>query len=174
MPAKRDTVMERRLIQQAGVAGALELNPVSEEAWIEVVQKMDAVYADLVHHQVELEHKNAALEEAQQFIGSVSGGDDGRAHRVRPQRAHRAASTPALEQLTGRAEAELIGAAAADAVRRNSAALIERFADKLHGDGARSPITRWRSIDRSGNPTPLAMNCSARYDHKGRARRASC
>ena len=61
----------RHLIDEAGVAYALTLNEAGEEAWIEVIQKMDAVYADLVHHQVELERKNAELEEAQQFIDGV-------------------------------------------------------------------------------------------------------
>ena len=59
------------LIDQAGVTESLELAPSTENAWIEVIQKMDSVYADLVHYQVELEQKNSELEEAQQFIGSV-------------------------------------------------------------------------------------------------------
>ncbi|MCU7808885.1 MAG: PAS domain-containing sensor histidine kinase, partial [Candidatus Thiodiazotropha sp. (ex Semelilucina semeliformis)] len=45
----------------------LALDETTESAWIDVIQKMDKVYADLVHYQVELEQKNAELEEAQQF-----------------------------------------------------------------------------------------------------------
>jgi len=37
---------------------------VGEAAWIEVIQRMDDIYADLVEHQVELEKKNDALEDA--------------------------------------------------------------------------------------------------------------
>ncbi|HEX9803776.1 MAG TPA: PAS domain-containing protein, partial [Gammaproteobacteria bacterium] len=59
------------LIDRAGVTGKLALNPSTESAWIEVIQKMDEVYADLVRYQIALEAKNAALEEAQQFIRSV-------------------------------------------------------------------------------------------------------
>ncbi len=62
---------KQSLINRAGVTESLDLNPTTEHVWIEVIQKMDAVYADLVHYQVELEQKNSALEEAQQFIRSV-------------------------------------------------------------------------------------------------------
>ncbi len=43
----------------------------TEAAWIEVIRKMDEVYSDLIRYEVDLEQKNAALEHAQQFIGSV-------------------------------------------------------------------------------------------------------
>src|SRR5574343_1079397 len=42
-----------------------------EQAWIEVIQKMDEVYNDLLQYEVALEEKNAALEESHQFIESV-------------------------------------------------------------------------------------------------------
>jgi two-component system sensor histidine kinase HupT/HoxJ len=43
----------------------------SEDVWLEVIQKMDEVYSDLLQYEVALEDKNAALEESQQFIVSV-------------------------------------------------------------------------------------------------------
>lgn len=43
----------------------------TDEAWIDVIQKMDEVYADLVKYQVEIEEKNQALEDAHQFMASV-------------------------------------------------------------------------------------------------------
>ncbi|MBS1190858.1 MAG: sensor signal transduction histidine kinase [Rhodocyclaceae bacterium] len=42
-----------------------------EQAWIEVIRKMDEVYNDLLQYEVALEEKNAALEESHQFIESV-------------------------------------------------------------------------------------------------------
>lgn len=42
-----------------------------EAAWIEVIRKMDEVYADLLRYETDLEEKNTALEEAQAFISSV-------------------------------------------------------------------------------------------------------
>ena len=44
---------------------------VNEEVWIEVIQKMDEVYNDLIQYEVALEEKNAELEESHQFIESV-------------------------------------------------------------------------------------------------------
>jgi two-component system sensor histidine kinase HupT/HoxJ len=53
----------------AGLPFALEGD--QEAAWIEVIRKMDEVYADLLRYETELEDKNTALEEAQAFISSV-------------------------------------------------------------------------------------------------------
>lgn len=36
---------------------------VDENVWIEVIQQMDAIYVDLVQHQVQLEEKNGVLEQ---------------------------------------------------------------------------------------------------------------
>ena len=44
---------------------------LGEQAWIEVIRKMDEVYSDLLQYEVALEAKNTALEESQQFIVSV-------------------------------------------------------------------------------------------------------
>ncbi len=44
---------------------------IGEQAWIEVIQKMDEVYNDLLQYEVALEQKNAALEESHRFIESV-------------------------------------------------------------------------------------------------------
>ena len=51
------------------VPGAPE--ELGEQAWIEVIRKMDEVYNDLLQYEVALEEKNAALEESHQFIESV-------------------------------------------------------------------------------------------------------
>jgi len=49
----------------------LELNDDQETAWVEVIQKMDEVYSDLLEREVDLENKNAELEEAHDFIDSI-------------------------------------------------------------------------------------------------------
>ena len=55
----------------ADLSGDSPLPPGGEQAWIEVIQKMDEVYNDLLQYEVALEEKNAALEESHQFIESV-------------------------------------------------------------------------------------------------------
>ena len=49
------------LARNAGVEEDLELSPSTETAWIEVIRKMESVYADLVHSQVQVEEKNGDL-----------------------------------------------------------------------------------------------------------------
>mgnify|MGYP005812077133 CR=1 FL=1 len=44
---------------------------LDDQAWISVIRKMDEVYADLLRYEVELEEKNATLEENQRFIVSI-------------------------------------------------------------------------------------------------------
>ncbi len=47
--------------------------PAGEAMWIDVIHKMDAVYADLVDSQSALEERSERLQEANDFIGSVLG-----------------------------------------------------------------------------------------------------
>jgi len=65
-PSAPDSVIDKAAAgeDRQAIAGA-------EDAWIEVIRKMDEVYSDLIRYEVDLEQKNAALEHAQQFIGSV-------------------------------------------------------------------------------------------------------
>jgi two-component system sensor histidine kinase HupT/HoxJ len=59
------------IVPPADLAADSPLPPGGEQAWIEVIQKMDEVYNDLLQYEVALEEKNAALEESHQFIESV-------------------------------------------------------------------------------------------------------
>jgi len=54
------------LTQQAGLPQELENESrrASDAAWVEVVQRMDEVYADLINSQVKLEDSNSALQKA--------------------------------------------------------------------------------------------------------------
>ena len=49
----------------------VRLSEDSESMWLEVIRKMDEVYADLIGYETDLERKNAELEEARDFIASV-------------------------------------------------------------------------------------------------------
>jgi hypothetical protein len=44
---------------------------VDEATWLDVIQKMDEVYSQLVADEIALEEKNAELEQSQQFIFSL-------------------------------------------------------------------------------------------------------
>ncbi len=152
------------LIEQAGVADTLPRAGPGEEAWIEVIRKMDEVYADLVRYQIEIEEKNAALEVAQDFITSVLASMtdvlivcdiNGRIERV----------NAAAERLSGHSEAELVGMPLS-ALLTPSSALFEHFPEKLRAEAmVDCEVTM---AVRDGAPAPLAVNCSPRYDHERR------
>ncbi len=152
------------LIDQAGVTESLELAHSTEDAWIEVIHKMDSVYADLVRYQVELEQKNSALEEAQQFISSVLSAMtdvlivcdiEGRILQV----------NSALEKLTGKPAHELIQRPLHTIFSGESVELAQHFAENLGHDSLVDCEVSLHCAD--GSVAPLAMNCSSRYDHDG-------
>lgn len=58
---------------RSALPAGFEPQAAGEDAWIEVIHKMDAVYCDLVESQTQLERQNAALEEAQRFIANLLG-----------------------------------------------------------------------------------------------------
>lgn len=152
------------LIDQAGVTESLQLTPSTENAWIEVIHKMDSVYADLVRYQVELEQKNSALEEAQQFIGSVLSAitdvlivcdTEGSILQV----------NKALERLTGKADTDFLGRRLEEIFAPESLPAVGTFPERL---GEESLVDCEVGLRCAGGGTaPLAMNCSSRYDHDG-------
>lgn len=164
MTVKEASGQPASLLMQAGVSGSLELDSSSESAWIEVIRKMDSVYADLVHYQVELEQKNAALELAQQFIDSVlSSMTDvliacdtrGRIQQV----------NAALEALTGKPAAAFLGKPLGEVFGDDSREVVRHFPERLGNDSLNDCEVSLRCAD--GNSAPLAMNCSSRYDNDG-------
>ncbi len=164
MGRKREKI-STSLIDQVGVIEPLKLAPATESIWIEVIQKMDSVYADLVCHQVELEQKNSALEEAYQFINSVLSAmtdllivcdTDGTILQV----------NSALERLTGKEEISFLGHSIDEVFVADSMTLIDQFTEKLGSETLDDCEVCIRCAD--GSSAPLAMNCSFRYDHEGR------
>ena len=156
--------MGTSLISKAGVTESLELNPSTEKVWIDVIHKMDSVYADLVRYQVELEHKNSALEEAQQFISSVLSAmtdvlivcdTEGRIQQV----------NAALESLTGKPAQAFLQQPLSAIFSDESAAVMERFPEQLGQESLKDCEVSVQCAD--GYTAPLAMNCSSRYDHDG-------
>jgi two-component system sensor histidine kinase HupT/HoxJ len=148
------------------VGDVIRLSQDSEDAWIEVIRKMDEVYSDLVRYQVELEEKNAALEDAQHFIGSVLSSMtdvllvcdvNGRIEQV----------NAALLKFTGRSEAELLGRPLSTLFSDDSSAFAEQLLSQVKFDRAVVDAEA-ALIGEDGEASPLAINCSSRYDHNGR------
>ncbi|CAO3403760.1 sensor histidine kinase [Azospirillum palustre] len=138
----------------------------AESAWIDVIRKMDETYANLVTQQVELERKNAELEEAQAFIASVLGSmtdvliacdRDGRIEQTNPA-AERALGC-AGRDLTGRPLRDFLDPAFHPAFARLCSAALQREEVSDVELSLRCPT----------GPFPVAVNSTVRYDQRGHA-----
>lgn len=157
---------EGSLARRGPVPEGVGASDAGEEAWIDVIRKMDEVYSELVDSQTQLEHQNARLEEAQRFIGSVLASMTdvlivcdaaGCIQQV----------NPALEQLAGRKEAQLVGRALGELFEPESRGRLSTKA------GSRAAMEGFSDcevllIGQDGAPAPLSMNCSPRLDARGR------
>lgn len=142
------------------------LPPGGEQAWIEVIQKMDEVYNDLLQYEVALEEKNAALEESHQFIESVlaSMSDilivcdrNGTIQEV----------NPALRHFTGKGNEDLAHTPifdlfADDGERAKARDLFSRYGR----DGVHDCELFLRAGD--GSTVPVSMNCTPRLSQTGK------
>src|SRR5574343_1119102 len=142
------------------------LPPGGETAWIEVIQKMDEVYNDLLQYEVALEEKNAALEESHQFIESVLASmsdiliDCDRNGGIEEINA-------SLQHFSGKTAGEL-----------EKTPVFDLFADDVERAKARDVFTRYgregvhdcefflRAGD--GSTVPVSMNCTPRLSQTGK------
>ena len=143
----------------------LSLGAEGEAAWMEVVRKMDETYEELVQQQVAVEEKNAELEEAQGFIDSVLASMSdalivcdvaGRIQQV----------NRALEALVGRSGEELTGEAFYRLFAEADRDTLRTFPQIIRN--AAVTDCEVRLLDAAGEPRPVAMNCTSRFDQRGR------
>ena len=157
--------LRRKALRESGVPVSRPAQMgLSEEAWIDVIHSMDEIYADLVRYQVDLEEKNAALEEAQRFIDSVlSSMSDVLVVADVQGRIQRA--NKAMVNLLGRSEAELVGTNLSALFSTSAGLIIANFPDHIRtGDILDCEI---EILAAGGEAVPLAVNCSPRYDSEG-------
>jgi two-component system sensor histidine kinase HupT/HoxJ len=157
--------LRRKALRESGVPASRRAQMgLSEETWIEVIHRMDEIYADLVRYQVDLEEKNAALEEAQRFIDSVlSSMSDVLVVADVQGRIQRA--NKAMVNLLGRSEAELVGTNLSALFSASTGLMIANFPDHIRtGDILDCEI---EILAAGGEAVPLAVNCSPRYDSEG-------
>ena len=154
------------LIDLAGVGERIGFASNSEEAWIEVIRKMDEVYADHVRYQMQLEEKNTELEDAQKFIDSVLSAmtdilivcdANGRIQRA----------NTAFQDICGKLEDELVGHPLSDFFAEQSKSFLSKLPTKIHVN-KHIEDREISIIDRHGNVSVIAMNCSPRFNHRGR------
>ncbi len=156
--------MPEALSQQITNTATHMMTQDNEGMWIEVIQKMDAVYADLLRYQVELEEKNAALEEAQQFIrGVLSSMTD--VLVVCDLSGMIEQSNSALSQLQGVKESETVDCALTTLFDALSKESIDQCLELVRNGGTAEHEVCL--LDKQGMGSPLVIRCSPRYDHEG-------
>ena len=161
--------------QEADPPGNLpqELTPanpmegIDESTWMDVIQKMDEVYSQLIHDEIELEKKNAELEQSQQFILSVlSAMSD--VLLVCSERGVIEETNTALCELVGRTDAQLRGssfyALLADPLSIARARTVLGNANPpRRGEGLELNL-----LDGQGQSVPVDANCTPRVSASGR------
>jgi two-component system, NtrC family, sensor histidine kinase HupT/HoxJ len=140
---------------------------VGEEAWVEVIRKMDEVYSQLVADEVALEEKNAQLEQSQRFIVSLlSSMSDvllatdaqGRIEDV----------NASLCALVGQDERQLRGTPAGDLLAGGDNHVRLRCATEAAQLQRDAVMVELELVDAGGQRVPVEFNCTARVDTAGR------
>jgi len=145
--------------------GALEFEGAQESAWIEVIQKMDEVYSDLIRYEVDLEEKNAALEDAQRFISSVveSVSD---VLIVCDRRYNILQVNKAMLDVTGLKESDLVGRGLSDLLPEEDRFLFNVIRQNAEEGGGRECEVRFNTKD--GVTDVVAVTGSVRQDQESR------
>jgi two-component system sensor histidine kinase HupT/HoxJ len=143
-----------------------ELEGVGEDTWLDVIHKMEEVYSKLVTDEVELEEKNAQLEQSQQFIFSllsamsdvlIACNQDGLIEET----------NAALCALVGRSELALRGTPVLDLLA--DAQSVERWQlAKYHAASHEVAVVEINLLDALGQAVPVDMNCTPRHNSSGR------
>ena len=140
---------------------------LEEEAWLEVIGRMDEVYSRLVQDEIALEEKNAELEQSQQFIAGLLASMSDVLLACDPE-GRIEDSNPALRKLVGRDEAALRGSSLyALLADEDSAARLRQTLAGLRRPGASASLEA-NLRDAAGAPLPVDLSCTVRSTAKGR------
>jgi two-component system sensor histidine kinase HupT/HoxJ len=164
-------ISQRKLAMPHRPPPALNLPPdnldgVSDDTWMDVIHKMEEVYAKLVTDEVALEEKNAQLELSQQFIFSllssmsdvlIACNQDGLIEET----------NAALCDLVGRDEQQLRGTLVRDLLADEQS--IQRWQLAMyHASTHEVAVVELRLRDAIGQGVPVDMSCTPRHNSQGR------
>jgi len=145
--------------------GAIEFDNEREGAWIEVIRKMDEVYSDLLRYEVDLERKNAELEEAQAFVTNVieSVSD---ILVVCDSRGLIQQVNSAFQHMLGRLDGDVTGRNIAEVIEAaDNNRLVPLLKPRIASEVVDGEL---RFSTRTGSSDLFAINSSPRHDHRGR------
>ncbi|WP_163576902.1 sensor histidine kinase [Halomonas faecis] len=143
----------------------VEAEEWTENAWMEVIQRMDEVYRELLDNETALEEKNRELEQSQSFMLSVLAAMSD-ILLVCDRRGHISQVNRAFMDLVGMTERELIGqplsAMLGDEASRARLCQPTRFR-RAHDEPIHDCEVSFCSPS-SPDPRPVAVNCSPLLD----------
>lgn len=144
-----------------------QMEGVSEDTWLDVIQKMDEVYSQLVKDEIALEEKNAQLEQSQQFIFSLLSAMSDVLIACN-EKGGIEETNAALCELVGRSETRLRGSSVYALMAREEdlariRAVIEQTAPTRVG-----AVVEVELLDGEGRAVPVDLNCTPRLDSAGR------
>ncbi|MEY4737403.1 MAG: hypothetical protein RL302_1722 [Pseudomonadota bacterium] len=143
------------------------LGGVDESTWMDVIQKMDEVYSQLIHDEIELEKKNSELEQSQQFIFSVlSAMSD--VLLVCNERGVMEETNAALCELVGRSDAELRGTLIFDLLADPESAERVRAVLDNTNPARRGEGLELNLLDAQQQSVSVDANCTPRVAASGR------
>jgi len=140
---------------------------LDEDAWLEVIGKMDEVYSQLVQDEIELEQKNAELEQSQQFIASMLASMSDILLACDPQGLIEE-SNQSLRKLVGGDEQGLLGRPVYSLL--GDEASVDRLRNLLGGlrrDNASASV-EVNFLGAEGALLPVDLSCTVRSGHHGR------
>ncbi len=136
-----------------------------DQIWVDVIQRMENTYTELVQYQIDLEEKNAALENAQLFIKSIisSISDvlivcdiNGKIIQV----------NNSLEQTINKTSDELTGTPLASLISKKHQPMIAEFPEHIRSGSIID--CEIDLVDSNNENIPMAINCGARLDNQNR------
>lgn len=167
MPRRKSISAESAPDSPIALPSLLQVEGIDESMWMDVIQKMDEVYSQLVSDEIVLEKKNEQLESSQQFIFSVlSAMSD---VLVACNRVGNIEETnTALRELVGLDEDALRGMSIYKLLA-DSASIdrLRRVIEKTTPQGA-SEVIELNLIHPMHSAVPVDVNCTQRLDGTGK------
>ena len=155
------------VVGEAGVEADPLVEGIAEATWIDVIQKMDEVYSQLVSDEIALEQKNEELESSQQFVYSVLSAmsdvlivcnRDGQIEQT----------NAALRELLGQGEAALCALSVYQLLfDAASVERVRRVIRQTAGQGG-SAVIELNLNDPLHGPVPVDVKCTQRLDGAGK------
>jgi two-component system sensor histidine kinase HupT/HoxJ len=139
---------------------------VDEATWLDVIHKMDEVYSKLVSDEVELEEKNAQLEQSQQFIFSLLSAMSDVLIACN-QEGLIEETNVALRELVGRSEEALRGMPVVELLADEDSAQRWRQAVSSLTSKREGSVVEIRLRDAQGQAVPVDLNCTPRRNSAG-------